>query len=146
MSIPSPDTAVLDRHASLSGTVSGHDLIVLGSLEGDLRLSGRLHVAAGSRLRAKVQATVVELDGDFEGELRAETLHVAASARAKGVFVTERLSIQEGAFFEGDVQAPALPAGTPPSLALDEPRALPPAEEPAEAETLAEPSAAAPVA
>lgn len=107
MSLPSVDTAVVDRHTTLSGSVSGHDLIVLGSLEGELRLSGRLHVAAGSRLKARVQATVVELDGDFEGELRAETLHVAASARAKGVFVAERLSIQEGALLEGNVQASA---------------------------------------
>ena len=107
MSLPSVDTAVVDRHTTLSGTVSGHDLIVLGSLEGDLRLTGRLHIAAGSRLKARVQATVVELDGEFEGELRAETLRVAASARAKGVFVAERLSIEEGALLEGDVQSPA---------------------------------------
>lgn len=113
MSLPSVDTAVVDRHTTLSGSVSGHDLIVLGSLEGELRLSGRLHVAAGSRLKARVQATVVELDGDFEGELRAETLHVAASARAKGVFVAERISIQEGALLEGNVQAPADPTPSP---------------------------------
>jgi cytoskeletal protein CcmA (bactofilin family) len=107
MSLPSVDTAVVDRHTTLSGSVSGHDLIVLGSLEGELRLSGRLHIAAGSRLKARVQATVVELDGEFEGELRAQTLRVAASARAKGVFVAERISIEEGALLEGDVQAPA---------------------------------------
>jgi cytoskeletal protein CcmA (bactofilin family) len=107
MSLPSVDTAVVDRHTTLSGSVSGHDLIVLGSLEGELRLSGRLHIMAGSRLKARVQAIVVELDGEFEGELRAEILHVAASARARGVFVAERLSMQEGALLEGDVQAPA---------------------------------------
>ncbi len=137
MSTPSPQGAVLDRHASLSGTVSGHDLIVLGSLEGDLRLSGRLHIAAGSRLRAKVQATVVELDGDFEGELRAETLHVSASARAKGLFVADRISIQEGAFLEGDVQAPARPVLS--SSATDD--ASP--EEPSESEALAQPAVSA---
>ena len=103
-----PDSpAVLDRHANLTGTVSGHDLVVMGSLEGDLRLTGRLHVAPGSRLRARVQASVVELEGDFEGEIRAETLRVSASARARGVFAAERLSIQEGAVLEGSVQAPA---------------------------------------
>jgi cytoskeletal protein CcmA (bactofilin family) len=103
-----PDTAaVLDRHASLTGTVAGHDLVVLGALEGDLRLTGRLHVAAGSRLRARVHASVVDLEGDFEGEVRAQTLRVSASARARGVFRAERLSIQEGAVLEGSVQAPA---------------------------------------
>src|SRR5918992_4673342 len=107
MSLPSVDAAVVDRHTALSGSVSGHDLIVLGSLEGDLRLSGRLHIAAGSRLKARVQATVVELDGEFEGELRAQTLRVTATARAKGVFMAERISIEEGALLDGDVQAPA---------------------------------------
>jgi cytoskeletal protein CcmA (bactofilin family) len=109
MSLPSPTSALLDRHVSFTGTVAGHDLIVLGSLDGDLRLTGRLHVAAGSRMRARVQASVVELEGDFEGELRAETLRVTASARARGVFAAERLSIEEGAVLEGDVQAPAAP-------------------------------------
>jgi cytoskeletal protein CcmA (bactofilin family) len=141
LSTPSPNSAVLDRHASLSGTVSGHDLIVLGSLEGDLRLSGRLHIAAGSRLRAKVQATVVELDGDFEGEVRAETLRVSASARAKGVFVAERISIAEGAFLEGDVQAPAAP--TRPMPVVVEAASV---EEASEPESLAEPVATVPPA
>ena len=141
MSTPSPNSAVLDRHASLSGTVSGHDLIVLGSLEGDLRLTGRLHIAAGSRLRAKVQATVVELDGDFEGEVRAETLRVSASARAKGVFVAERLSIQEGAFLEGDVQAPEAPA-RPTPVVVDSPSV----EEPSAPESFAEPALTVPPA
>jgi cytoskeletal protein CcmA (bactofilin family) len=109
MSLPSPTSALLDRHVSFTGTVAGHDLIVLGSLDGDLRLTGRLHVAAGSRMRARVQASVVELEGDFEGELRAETLRVTSSARARGVFAAERLSIEEGAVLEGDVQAPAAP-------------------------------------
>jgi cytoskeletal protein CcmA (bactofilin family) len=144
MAHPSPDTAVLDRHASLSGTVSGHDLIVLGSLEGDLRLSGRLHIAAGSRLRAKVQATVVELDGDFEGEVRAETLRVAASARARGMFVAERISIQEGAFLEGDVQAPARPPAAMAVVADDV--AATTADEPSDTEALSDPALVAPPA
>lgn len=109
MPTPSPDTAVVDRHATLSGRMSGHDLIVLGSLEGDLQLSGRLHTAAGSRLRAKVHASVVEIEGDFEGEIRASTLRVSATAQARGTFVAERLIIQEGAVLEGAVQAPAAP-------------------------------------
>jgi cytoskeletal protein CcmA (bactofilin family) len=121
--------------------VSGHDLIVLGSLEGDLRLSGRLHIAAGSRLRAKVQATVVELDGDFEGEVRAETLRVSASARAKGVFVAERISIAEGAFLEGDVQAPAAP--NRPMPVVVEAASI---EEASEPEPVAEPVATVPPA
>jgi cytoskeletal protein CcmA (bactofilin family) len=124
------DTAVVDRHTTVSGTLSGQDLVILGSLEGQLTLSGRLHVAAGSRLKARVQAAEVALDGEFEGELRADTLRVAATARASGVFVIGRISIEEGAVLDGDVQSP-VDSGAPPAL-----HAVPvaAAEEPAEPE------------
>ena len=160
MSLPADGSAIIDRHASLTGTVAGHDLVVMGSLDGDLRLTGRLHLAAGSRLRARVQASVVELEGDFEGEVRAETLRVTASARARGVFAAERLSIEEGALLEGSVQAPAAPAelklapaaAVPPptetlapAAALADPP-LPPADEaPADDSAVSEPETATPV-
>jgi cytoskeletal protein CcmA (bactofilin family) len=140
MSLPSPTSALLDRHVSFTGTVAGHDLIVLGSLDGDLRLTGRLHVAAGSRMRARVQASVVELEGDFEGELRAETLRVTSSARARGVFAAERLSIEEGAVLEGDVQAPAAPG----ALVLAPAAAVPAASTVADETAGDEPSGAEP--
>jgi cytoskeletal protein CcmA (bactofilin family) len=116
MTPSSPDTTVVDRHASVSGKMSGHDLLLSGSLDGELTLTGRLHAAAGSKLRARVQADVVEIEGEFEGEVRAGRLRVGASARARGVFIAERLAIEEGAVLEGDVQAPArpAPAGTAP--------------------------------
>jgi cytoskeletal protein CcmA (bactofilin family) len=117
MTPPSPDPAVLDRHTSVSGKMSGHDLVLSGSLEGELTLTGRLHAVAGSRVRARVRADVVEIEGEFEGEVRAGRLRVSATARARGVFVAERLSIEEGALLEGDVQSPARPA--PPATAHD---------------------------
>ena len=132
MPLPPDTAAVLDRHASMTGTVAGHDLVVMGSLEGDLRLTGRLHLAAGSRLRARVQASVVDLEGDFEGEVRAETLRVSASARARGVFLAERLSIQEGAVLEGSVQAPAAAAERElPAVPVAAPQAAPTSKAPA---------------
>ena len=120
MNTPSPGSAVIDRHASVSGKLSGSDLVLNGSFDGELTLTGHLRTAAGSRLKARVKADVVEIDGEFEGEIRASTLRVSASARARGTFVAERLSIEEGAFLEGRVQAPALPvvAGASPELTL----------------------------
>jgi cytoskeletal protein CcmA (bactofilin family) len=120
MTTPSPGSAVFDRHASVSGKLSGSDLVLHGSFDGELTLTGRLQTAPGSRLKARVRADVVEIEGEFEGEIRAGTLRVSAGARARGTFVAERLSIEEGAFLEGSVQAPALPivAGASPGLAL----------------------------
>lgn len=107
---PSAGFALLDREVSFTGTAGGHDLVIHGALDGELRLTGRLHAAPGSRLRARVHAEVVELEGEFDGEVRAQTLRVSATARARGVFRAERLSIAEGAVLEGSVQAPAPPA------------------------------------
>lgn len=120
MTTPSPGSAVIDRHASVSGKLAGTDLVLNGSFDGELTLSGHLRTAAGSRLKARVKADVVEIEGEFEGEIRAGTLRVSASARARGTFVAERLSIEEGALLEGSVQAPALPivAGASPGLTL----------------------------
>jgi cytoskeletal protein CcmA (bactofilin family) len=139
MTTPSTETAVFDRHVTVSGKLTGHDLILLGTLDGELTLTGRLHGAAGSRLRAKVQADVVEIEGEFEGEIRATTLRVSASARVRGVFIAGRLAIEEGAVFEGDVQAPPrpvvagaaadpLPAPAEASTSAPAPRADEPAE------------------
>ena len=105
--------AVLDRNVTMTGTVTGHDLVVHGTLDGDLRLTGRLHVASGGRVRAKVQASRVDLEGEFDGELRAEMLRVTATAHAVGVFRAERLCIEEGAVLEGSVQAPVDAAALP---------------------------------
>src|SRR5262245_2334023 len=123
MNTPSPGSAVFDRHASVSGKLSGNDLVLHGSFDGELTLTGLLRTAAGSRLKARVKADVVEIEGDFEGEIRASTLRVRATARARGTFVAERLSIEEGALLEGSVQAPALPvvAGASPGLTLAAP-------------------------
>jgi cytoskeletal protein CcmA (bactofilin family) len=109
MTDPAPGMAVFDRHASVSGKFSGHDLVLQGSLQGELTLTGLLRCAAGSRLHARVRAEVVELEGEFEGEIRATALRVSAGARARGTFIADRLSIEEGALLDGDVQAPATP-------------------------------------
>jgi cytoskeletal protein CcmA (bactofilin family) len=147
MPMPTPPVvppAVLDRNVTMTGTVAGHDLVVYGTLDGDLRLTGRLHVAAGGRVKAKVHASRVDLEGEFDGELRAEMLRVTATAHAQGVFRAERLCIEEGAVLEGSVQAPTAAEPVPAIAAARVPEE-PADDEPADAE--AEPAmAAAPTA
>jgi cytoskeletal protein CcmA (bactofilin family) len=105
--MPMPtESAVLDRQANFSGRVAGQDLLVLGTFDGDLDLSGRLRAGSGSRLRARVNAAIVELEGDFEGEVQAGTLRVASTARVRGVFKADRLAVQDGAVLEGAVESP----------------------------------------
>jgi cytoskeletal protein CcmA (bactofilin family) len=107
---------VLASGCAVSGRVAGRDLDVLGRFEGDLDLSGRVHVASGSQVKGRVRANLVEIDGDFEGEVRAETLRVGVGASARGKFFAGRISIVDGARLEGDVNPsePAPSAGSHP--------------------------------
>jgi len=132
------DATVLDCGAVLSGRFSGRDLLVGGGFDGELVLSGRLQTTTGSHLRAHVRAAVVEIEGEFDGEIRAGTLRLAGSARARGVFVADRLDVREGAVLEGavnlapsDVSVAELPRETvPPAGERSEPVQAPGSESP----------------
>jgi cytoskeletal protein CcmA (bactofilin family) len=115
---PHKDLTVLASECAFSGRVSGRDLDVLGRFEGDLDLSGRVHVAAGGKVKGRVRAAVVQIDGHFEGEVRAGTLRLGVNASARGRFFADRLSIVDGARLEGDVNLvdPALGAKPDPSV------------------------------
>ena len=54
-------------------------------------------------MKGRVRANLVEIDGDFEGEVRAETLRVGVGASARGKFFAGRISLVDGARLEGDV-------------------------------------------
>jgi len=103
MAVPHRDATVLAPGAALSGRVSGQDLDVLGAFDGELELSGRLRLTAGSKVKARVRAALVEIDGDFEGEVRATTLRVGEGAHARGLFFAARIAVVEGARLEGGV-------------------------------------------
>jgi cytoskeletal protein CcmA (bactofilin family) len=95
--------STLSADLTVTGTISGQDLAVLGHFEGELRLAGQLRTGGSSRVKAVVKALAVEIEGEFEGEVRAESLRLAPTARARGTFVAKRLVIEEGAVFHGAV-------------------------------------------
>jgi cytoskeletal protein CcmA (bactofilin family) len=108
------DTAVLGPGSFLSGKLVGGNVTVLGEFEGDLSVTGQLRLGPDSRVRAAVRAGSVEIEGRFEGELHADALSLTERARVSGVFSAARLSVREGAVFEGSVNVPAAaPAGQP---------------------------------
>lgn len=108
--------AVFGAEEVFSGTLHGQDLTVHGGFDGEVELKGTLRVTRGGRVRAKVKAMAVDLEGEFDGEIRTETLTVAETARARGTFVAKRLSVREGALIEGAVNPPGeTRPGTPAS-------------------------------
>jgi cytoskeletal protein CcmA (bactofilin family) len=97
------EMAVIGEDAFLSGRVTGQDLLVLGRVEGQIELRGRLRVGPKGRAQATVRAHTIEIEGELEGDVRAEVLTLAQTARARGTFVAKRLSVQEGAVLEGHI-------------------------------------------
>ena len=118
--------STLSADLTVTGTISGQDLDVLGHFEGELHLAGQLRTGGSSRVKAVVKAKAVEIEGEFEGEVRAESLRLSPTARARGTFVAKRLVIEEGAIFHGAVnrEQPASAAlaapGVPPAATVEE--------------------------
>lgn len=99
--------ATIADGARFDGTFKGGSLTVLGRFEGGLELSGQLHLGPQARVKGKVKASAVEIEGEFEGELRTDALAFGATARATGVFVAPRLSVRDGARVDGAVNVEA---------------------------------------
>jgi cytoskeletal protein CcmA (bactofilin family) len=114
---------VVGEGAVLSGKVKGQSLSVLGALEGEVHLEGRLTVGPKGRVTARVRAAEVLVEGEIDGDVHTASLTLAETARARGNFVAKRLVVKEGALVQGTVN-PASP-GTEGSVVRPEPTAAP---------------------
>lgn len=100
------ENTTIGADATISGRISGQDLQVLGAFDGEITLKGTLRVGAQGRVKAVVKAAVVEIRGTFDGEVGAGKLIFGDSARARGVFRSDRISMQEGAVVNGAINGP----------------------------------------
>jgi cytoskeletal protein CcmA (bactofilin family) len=93
---------------TVRGQVTGaEDLTVEGRVEGGIRLSANLVLAAGSEVRAEIEVKGVGVAGTVTGNVTAsEVVALEGSAVVVGDLVTPRLVIDEGARFKGRVTMP----------------------------------------
>jgi cytoskeletal protein CcmA (bactofilin family) len=101
----------------VKGELSGNEaLVVDGEVEGSITLHGqRLTVRPDGRIRGNVEARHVILHGRVEGDIQAsDRVELFKSASFTGDISTARISIEEGAFFKGnlDIKKP----GTAPMI------------------------------
>jgi cytoskeletal protein CcmA (bactofilin family) len=129
--------SVIDRHSNFDGTFrSTRDLRIEGEVKGTIQCDGTLFVAQGANVSAKVEAENITVAGDLNGDIRClGRLQIMPSGRVRGKVSTITLVINEGAYYEGQLEmAPPeerLAGGTPRSIAPKTP--APPVSLPAAA-------------
>jgi cytoskeletal protein CcmA (bactofilin family) len=100
------ETAVITAGIQLRGTIEGtSDVILHGSLEGNIQLSGTLVVGKNGKIRGEINATNLVIEGDVEGIIRAaEKVEIRDGGRCKGDIFTATIAISEKAYFEGNMK------------------------------------------
>ncbi len=105
------DVAHIGKSVLVKGELSGsEDLYLDGEVEGNIDLRGHsLTIGPNGRVRANVNARDVVVHGKVEGNLRAaDRIELKKSAILVGDIFTQRIVIEDGAYFKGgiDIQKP----------------------------------------
>jgi len=98
--------AHIGKSVIVKGELTGsEDLYVDGQVEGSIDLQGNnLTVGPNGQIRANVTAKGVIVQGKLEGNIHAtERVDFRKSAIAVGDVITQRVAIEEGAYFKGKV-------------------------------------------
>lgn len=100
------EAAVIGRTTRVRGRITGDgDLLVDGTVEGDVTLRGDLVISEGASATSNVEAQAVTVNGALEGDVRARSIVVGAGARLRGDVSAEAFSIDEGAEVTGRLDA-----------------------------------------
>lgn len=120
----STERATIGRSITIHGEVTGdEDLLIQGRVEGSVELRQQsITVGQDGRVTASITGRIIVVEGQVEGDLRAEEQVVLkASAKVQGDITAPRVVLEDGATFSGGVDMgkplnknPASAATTPP--------------------------------
>ncbi len=106
---PSPQarsatTCVIGPKTTLKGELTGdEDVLVEGTVEGQVRITRDLRVGPGGSVRATVEAQAIVVSGEVSGDCVASTrVELQATGRLTGNIRAPRIVIAEGAMFKGN--------------------------------------------
>jgi len=86
-----------------------------GRVDGVVLAESTVWIGAEGRVRARVEAAVVVVEGALDGEVRASgKIDLRPSARVTARLATPRLVLAEGSFFEGRCETQIADAGAAP--------------------------------
>jgi cytoskeletal protein CcmA (bactofilin family) len=111
--LPSPTTAapapgrggacVIGPKTTVKGDLTGdEDLLVEGTVEGQIKITRDLRIGPGGMVKATVQAAAVVVSGELVGDCSATgRVEIQASGRLMGNIRAPKIVIAEGALFRG---------------------------------------------
>src|SRR3954454_3004455 len=100
------DVARIGKSVLIKGELSGsEDLYLDGEVEGNIELRDHsLTVGPNGRIRANVHARDIVVHGKVDGNLNGtERVELKKSAVLTGDITTQRIMIEDGAFFKGSI-------------------------------------------
>ena len=120
---------ILGPDANFKGEMSFEKgLRLMGRFEGKMNTPGRLHIAKEARMQADVDCGALIVEGDVKGNLSAnDRIELKSTARYEGDLRASKLTVDEGAVFNGHVSVGPeavknKPAGSPGGAAAGAPR------------------------
>jgi cytoskeletal protein CcmA (bactofilin family) len=99
-----PGRCLIGAKTVVKGELGGEeDVVVEGSVEGQVRIAKDLYVGAGGSVKANVQAHSVIVAGEVVGDCSAShKVEILASGRLTGNIRAPKIVIAEGAVFKGN--------------------------------------------
>ena len=119
---PGATSSVISADLKITGNLeSAGDIQIDGTVDGDVR-SRSVTVGEGAKVTGAVIAETARICGTLSGQVRASSVIIAKTAKATGDIIHKTLSIEAGAFLEGQVKRlDAEPAKAAPKLAAGKP-------------------------
>jgi cytoskeletal protein CcmA (bactofilin family) len=95
---------VIGSKTTVRGEISGdEDVLVEGTVEGQIRINKDLRVGPGGTVKATIDAQSVVVSGEVIGDCHAaHRVEIQASGRLTGNIRAPRVVIAEGAVFKGN--------------------------------------------
>jgi cytoskeletal protein CcmA (bactofilin family) len=95
---------VIGSKTTVKGEISGdEDVLVEGTVEGQIRINKDLRVGQGGTVKATIDAQSVVVSGEVIGDCHAANrVEIQASGRLTGNIRAPRVVIAEGAVFKGN--------------------------------------------
>jgi cytoskeletal protein CcmA (bactofilin family) len=99
--------SVIDSNSSFDGRFeAGQDLVVLGSIVGEIACKGLLTIERDATAKAKVESRDAIVRGKLDGDIVCSgRLVIASTAQVSGTVKAAALVVEEGASIRGTVEA-----------------------------------------